>query len=283
MLFLHLFLLLISLMLVALHYAQYREKKDLPAGIFAILFLFLKMFFVKDGYENSVLGHIDLKFLTLKNVYASYFPQFLFHNILHFYLPAVLLLLILFFSSRTSLLFKLIFFSGIAGIYLLLVLYLKGGSFPAYSDLYSSVLFYFIWASLAIVISSEQVRENYFIPLTTLVVLFSFASLIMEKEYAEREHYLISEMDQGPDKQIIPLQSVPVDFSFSSWSVPYETLLMSSSAGTSKTILLDDHYDIHSYLSDSTLFLGASWAFGSQTKLNERYFRLRNSLYVERR
>ena len=91
-------------------------------------------------------------------------------------------------------------------------------------------------------------------------------------------------MNHQPNKQIYLFKNVPAYLQTMSWSVPYETLFISSLQGETKTILIkESFYKIDEYASDSTKFLGAEWTFPMKIKLNECYFDLKNGLYELKR
>jgi hypothetical protein len=114
-----------------------------------------------------------------------------------------------------------------------------------------------------------------------LAILFAFGQLFLEKSYTERITYLKTMMKNGPTKQIYLYEKMPENIKKLSWSVPYETLIISSLSPETKTILIKEpFYKIDDLIADNTIFLGAEWTFGRPITLDEKYFPLKKSLYT---
>ena len=87
-------------------------------------------------------------------------------------------------------------------------------------------------------------------------------------------------LESRDPKQIYLYDEMPGYIQQMSWSVPYESLILSTLDHDTKTILIKENfYKMDTYLEDSTLFLGAEWTFGEPNKLDKHYFPLQKGLY----
>lgn len=83
----------------------------------------------------------------------------------------------------------------------------------------------------------------------------AFAQLYAEPAYTKRIEFLSTLMKHKPNKQIYLYEEMPDVIKKITWSIPYETLLISSLEGESKTILFqENHFNLDNYLADETYF-----------------------------
>lgn len=280
LIFLHIFLIAIALLIIAISFLH-KPSKELVIIISVALLLFLaKKLIITDGYEANALQSFDWRAITLRNMHSSFFPVFFFNAVVVYFQIPVFFVVLLYSKSDLSKKMVITLLLVIIALYIILMLYLRNGAMKAYVDSYNAIIFYFTWAVLVLIIKDESISKEWNVFLI-IIFIVSFGRLFSEKEYTNRGHYLQHLMRDNPVKQIYLYQNMPEGIKSMSWSVPYETLLISSLGGETKTILIkESFYKIDEYLSDSTKFLGAEWTFPKQIKLNERYFRLKKGLYV---
>ena len=278
--FAHLFLLLAALVLLVVSYMERRQAISLMSIVFVVLLILARATIFKTGRDGSSMDSLDWHVLTLRNIHSSPFALFTREMIWKYYLPAIVLIVLLCRNIQTKIWSKMALIFGVCGMYLLLVIFLIHGASAIYLDKYLAVLFLLLWSYIAFNLITISKNKNAIFGLILLVNLISFSSLYIEKTYSHRVEYLKVLMAKGTNKQIVLYENMPPDIQTMSWSVPYETLLISTLNGESKTILVkESFYKIEEYLTDSTAFLGAEWTFPQQTKLNEYYFTLKNGLY----
>ncbi len=277
----HLFLMLGVITILFICFLEKKEKSILLAIAFVFVIIILKAVIFKSGRDGNSIDSIFAKMPNLKNMFSSPFVQFSFHAISKYYLIPILLLLVLY--SKTSMQRGTIVTSvgSFILLYFLVVIYLKNGAINAYMDRYLAVLL-FLYCSILIYLTTDKLFTLPIYPLIiVLAILFAFGQLFLEKSYSERITYLKTMMKNGPIKQIYLYENMPENIKKLSWSVPYETLIISSLSPETKTILIkESFYKIDDLIVDNTIFLGAEWTFGSPIVLDEKYFPLKKSLYT---
>lgn len=271
----HLFALLIVLMAMGIYFLLQPDKQRFIYVLMTIIALALKMWVVKDGYDNNSMQVFDYRVITLRNLHSSFYAK-AFQHYCRLYWPAIAFMWIVWWIHPKKWWVTVAVVAGVAGLYVLLVVYLRNGSFPTYIDLYTVTFFTFCWAVVGLLVTSDVMNRHRFMPLLLVMILLqSFVRLFSEDSYTKRVGWLDNSMQQPFSKMYLPLESAPAGFQMDSWSVPYETLLLSSLKGESKTILMTEpKYPAADFLQDSTLFLGAGWRFGDTTTLHPAYFRL---------
>jgi hypothetical protein len=277
----HLFLMLGVITILSICFLEKKEKSILLAIAFVFVIIILKAVIFKSGRDSNSIDAIFEKMPNLKIMFSSPFVQFSFHAISKYYLIPILLLFVLY--SKTSMQRGTIVISvgSFILLYFLLVIYLKNGAINAYMDRYLAVLL-FLYCSILIYLSTDKLFILPVYPLIiVLAILFAFGQLFLEKSYTERITYLKTMMKNGPTKQIYLYEKMPENIKKLSWSVPYETLIISSLSPETKTILIKEpFYKIDDLIADNTIFLGAEWTFGRPITLDEKYFPLKKSLYT---
>ncbi len=276
----HLFLLLVAAALLFLFYLEKRDKTAIAGCIVVGILLLLRIVVFKSGRDGASIDSLSVHFITFKNAYTSAFAQFVSKEIIQFYLPSIALLALFFYINPVrrivgfATLFTLIVF------YIVLFVFLRNGATDSYNDRYLAVLFLIGWSVLAMVIEDKKMNQPYIIVICIFVVFFSFFKLITEKRYTQKIQYLKQLMRKKPTKQLFIYEKMPEAIQGTYWSIPYETLLISSLDDETKTVFIQrQHYQIQQYLSDSTLFLGAEWTFGNPNTLDTTYFPLQPVVY----
>ncbi len=278
--FAHLFLVLAACVVLIIYFIEKRKKEAIIGLCFAILIILLRVTLLKGGRDGSSIDSLDWKFITLRNLHSSLFAVFFIKMMIQYYLPATLLLIILFIVNKIGIITQLFSIISFIAFYILLVVFLRNGASDVYNDKYLAILFLIFWSIIASFITDEKSNKPMVLIALLVAVIFSFVQLLKGNKYSERVNYLTKLMHNQPNKQIYLFEKVPGFMQTMSWSVPYEALFISSLQGETKTILIkESFYKIDDYLLDSTKFLGAEWTFPSATKLNERYFNLKNGLY----
>lgn len=278
--FAHLFLVIAAASILFIYFIEKKELTGIIGIVFTITIVLIRAVLFKSGRDGSSIDSLDWKFITFKNLYTSPFAVFFKNMLWQYYLPAVVLMLTLFVRSHLSFITKLFSFFVLIGMYIVLLVFLRNGASLMYNDKYLAVWFLICWSIIAIDINTQQSDKNWIYAWVFIATLFSFAGLWKENYYTKRIDYLKTMMRQKAVKQIYVFEEVPDFLQTMSWSIPYETLFISSLEGETKTILIKEHfYKINEYLQDSTVFLGAEWTFGKPVKLNRNYFNLRMERY----
>lgn len=246
-------------------------------GIIAMLLI--KFMLLSTERDHSLMGEISYKAITLRNIHASNFAVFFRTEIIERHLLLVVLWGILFFSGRASAKSKGLIVISIVGLYLLIMLFLLQNVNKVYIDRYLYLLLVYAFAAILIV-SSFEIPKAGINTLMVLIISFSFYKLFTQ-DYLQNRIQLLDKMLRNKEiKQIYLYHEMPEYIQQMSWSVPYETLLASTLHHNTKTVLIKEpFYKIDHLLSDSSLFLGAEWAFEEKTKLDTNYFNLPKDIY----
>ncbi len=276
----HLFLLLVAAALLFIYFLEKRDRIAIVGFVVVGILLLLRIVIFKTGRDGSSIDSLDVHFITLKNAYTSAFAQFVSKEIIQFYLPSIALLALFFFKNSISKMAGLLTVCTVLVFYIVLFVFLRNGATESYNDRYLAVLFLIAWSVLAMVIEDRKMNPPYLILISLFVVFFSFFKLITEKRYTQKTQYVKQLMWQKPIKQIFIYEKMPEAIQSTYWSIPYESLLISSIDAETKTLFIQrQHYQIQQYLSDSTLFLGAEWTFGNPNTLDTVYFPLQHVVY----
>lgn len=278
--FAHLFLMIAASMILFLCFLEKKDKIALTGFAVILCIVLLKTTLLKGGRDGGSIDSLDWRYITLRNIHSSPFAKYFIHSIYKYYFPAIIVMIVLLYNNKIRFITKFFLLLGFIVLYILLVVYLRYGADEMYIDKYLSIIFYLFWAIIAYIISS---KNNIKITLQILILfalVYSFSCLLNEKKYSERIDYLKTMMKGNEIKQIYLHENMPDLIKSMSWSVPYETLIISSLENETKTILIkESFYKIDEYLNDKEKFLGAEWTFPMKIKLNERYFKLKDGLY----
>jgi hypothetical protein len=278
--FAHLFLLLAAGVFLAIYFIEKRQKEALVGMVIVVVIVVLRATLLKGGRDGSSIDALSIKVITLKNLYASPFAIFFRKSVFYYYLPAITVMMVLFILNKSSFYTKIASVFGFLCLYLLLVVFLINGASDMYNDKYLAIVFLIYWSVLASIIETDKTDTFSIKAIVFFAVLFSFFQLFKIEKYTDRVNFLTELMQEKPVKQIYLFEKMPDNLKTMSWSVPYETLFISSLKGNTQTILIkESFYQIDDFLSDSSKFLGAEWTFPADIKLNERYFPLKSGIY----
>lgn len=279
--FAHLFLVLAACAILFIYFIGKKQKIAIVGLCFVVFIILLKVTLLKGGRDGSSIDSLNWRFITLRNLHSSNFAVFFTKMILTYYLPAIVLMVVLWIINKINSLTQLLTILSFVAFYILLVVFLRNSTSEMYNDKYLSILFLLFWTTIASFITDEKSNKPIVYILFFVAILYSFTKLYKEEKYTKRIEYLTNLMQGQPAKQIYLYENMPKFIQIMSWSVPYETLFISSIKGETKTILIKEaFYKIEPYLSNQTKFFGAEWTFPYKIKLNERYFPLKDEIYV---
>ena len=280
--FLHQLLMMIAVFIFALSFIHNRNKLAIIALLIAGILIMIRMVFLRDGYETSVLGGINWRTITLRTFHSGVFTKHILRNILngHYLLP-IIIIFYLFFVSSSTLYYKIVVLLIVVFNYILMMVFLRSAAFSAYIDSYLSVFFVCLWSSIILIIKDENLQDKRWINYMLIIIfLISFTCLINEKKYSNRIALLKSMMKSKESKYMYNYDIMNAEIKSISWTIPYETLLISTLENKSKTILIrETKFYLEPFWNDTTKFLGAEWTFFTPVKLNDKYFKLANEKY----
>jgi hypothetical protein len=282
LLFTHPLIIVVAALLLFILVLQERNAVTMFALLGVMVLLLIKFLFFTTGRDEGLMQAVSYRNLTLRNIHSSAFALYFRNAILEKHLPLLVLWVSLLLMGKSSLKLRGIALASITGLYLLILLFLVHQVNKIYIDRYLYLLLVYAFA-VVLMISRFENTTTYLKVLLSIVVLFSFYRLFTLQDLEDRKQRLSEMLSEKAAKQIYLYERVPEHLQQMSWSVPYETLLLSTLNHNTKTILIKERfYKIDHLLSDSTLFLGAEWKFGKQQPLDTSYFKLPATLYQYR-
>ena len=287
--FSHLFLTLAYSFIILLFFLQQRSKQFLIAAIVFVSIVIMKFLLAKnEGYENSMLDGFDLNNLNWQKIKSSYIYYFMKHSFNHqlVWIKVLLFSFILYGLFKRKWLVVFMSFSFIIGLMTLICLYMPEGNAVAYMDGYLGVIGLTIVVLFLVYVNKWT--QDFNVQLIGIVlILASFLGMKRvydEPLYQDRIAYyktLFQEMDEkGTDKILMKTAEAPWHHLLVAWAIPFETLLLSSSDGNSKTLYVDQGEIDQSKLKNENLFLAEIWdPYHSIERVNGRYFNLPTKQY----
>lgn len=253
--------------------------------IFVLIGLFL--FFIKikllSGYEKNHLNNFSLESLNWQSIEKSYLTYFLKDTLnQRWYILSYFLLIIVFFLTyRRQFLYIICFIGVFIAIFLLTYIYLPNGGSLAYMEAYLLPIF-----ATVIFLFFLYLEENYkknAILLSILIIPFCVFGLFRnksEKLYINRAKFIenICNLNNGDCFLIASKKETDAIF-LVGWAVPFESLLLSSANGKSKTIYLSSNIKELANSKDTTKMLGTSWFDIKFSELNPAYFYVQPQAY----
>lgn len=278
----HLFLLLTALIILCIMLLEKRQRSMILGIVIVVIPILIKAVFFKSGRDGDSIDALSWHAITIKNLYASVFAKFFIYSVPKFYVFTIGFMLVLLLRVSIKKISLLALFSASIGLYILMVVFIRSDvTTNAYMDRYLSIIIMIGWTVVAFVISKNNIENPLYKLALMLTIGMAFAQLYAEPAYTKRIEFLSTLMKHKPNKQIYLYEEMPDVIKKITWSIPYETLLISSLEGESKTILFqENHFNLDNYLADETYFLGAPWTFKHPTLLNPFYFSLKNARYV---
>lgn len=287
------FALLYTVLFTMLWNKAYRDSQQLITLGITVVWFFIRIFLLKStSYESEKIPTLQVFLEQLPHLKSlpstQYFKEFFKHEFLLVF--AVYSISLAYFAFRKRYLFMLfngLFFIGFLS--LILITYYKGESPLMYENYY--VLLGFIWG-LPIVFLLFELNNHWLFFSTSLILIgyslfgiFQSHHVFTKKiEYLER---LVNQAQHTPAKKFLVHQSnFNWRVSWVSWSLPFETALLSSditNAQNATFYMASDYSKFDTILQKENIFLGPDWAptwFGSQN-LNHHYYSFPSTGYVK--
>lgn len=258
------------------------HKKWLIIIAIGICMLFLKIK-ILSGHEKNHVDNFNFSLLTFQKIKQSYLTYFLkdslnnrLYLLKYFFISGLVFLLIMR-KIRLIILIIIIFIST----YIFTYIFLPNGYTIAYMEAYfiptfASMLFLFF-------IYLETKFSKYGIVFSIIIIPFCIFGLFRnksEKLYHNRAKFIENTCRQNkqqclflnPNKDIEEILLV-------GWALPFESLLLSSADGKSKTIYLNSEFRDFNSLKDTTVMLGTDWTSLKLSDLNPKYFHIKPQAY----
>jgi len=282
LLFTHPLVIAVAGMLMFVLFIRERNATAVFALFSVMGLLLIKFLLLTTGRDQHLLSEISYKGITLRNIHSSAFASYFRSQALDRHLFTFATWFFLFFKGKTTPIARWSVIGSIVVLYLLIMLFLLHNTNEVYIDRYLYLLIVYAFAALLLVFKFDN-STPILNRMLVITVVFSFYRLF-SMDYLDTRNKLLDKLLYNPEiKQIYRYEVVPGYLKQMSWSVPYETLLVSTLRHNTKTVLIKEaFYKIDSLLSDSTLFLGAEWTFGKANTLDTNYFKLPPARYVYR-
>ncbi len=279
LLFTHPLLVVVAGALMFVLYVSDRSSIAFFSFLSICIMVGLKFFFLSTGRDSSIINNINYKAITLRHIHSSGFALYIKSIILERHLALIVLWCFLFYKGKATIKIKVLVLLVIFSIYILIMLFLLKNINYIYIDRYFYLLLTFSFSIILLVLKFEPISEKLKYSIW-LIILFSFFKLFT-MNYLNNRELLLNKLLKEPEvKQIYFYVQMPDYIQQMSWSVPYETLFLSTLNGKTKTVLIKEpFFEIDQYLSDSSIFLGAEWSFGIPNILDKDYFPLEHSIY----
>jgi hypothetical protein len=287
------FALVFTVMHLAVFNADFKNRRLWMAFGIIVCWFFVRIFVLKaSSYESEKIPSLSTLIEQLGNLKQLPSTDYFIHFFRAEYMPVVLayaLSMVYWLVQRKWLyvLFNVAFNAGF--LTLILLTYYKGESPLMYQNYY---VMFGLFCGLPIAEMVMHAKWQWFkYAVTVFLLAFSLNGIYSSHhvftkkvEYLER---LVGHAQQSTHKKfLIHNQNFNWKVSWVSWSLPFETALLSAdnSNGQSATFCLANEYSKYdSLLNKENVFLGPDWAptwFGSQN-LSKRYFSYPSSGYVK--
>jgi hypothetical protein len=287
------FALLFTVLFAMIWNKSYRDQQTLITLAITITWFFVRIFLLKStSYESEKIPTLQVFFEQLPHLKdlpsTHYFKHFFKHELLFVFVVFIGSLGFFLYKKKVLfVLFNLSYF--IAFLCLILITYYKGESPLMYENYY--VLMGFFWGMPIVFFLFELNLHVVFLGITTALLGFSLWGIYQSHhvftkkvEYLER---LVNHAQKSETKKYLVHQSnFNWRVSWVSWSLPFETALLSSdmaNAQSASFYMASEYAKFDSLLNRENIFLGPDWAptwFGSQN-LNHHYFAFPSSGYVK--
>jgi hypothetical protein len=287
------FALLFAVLYAMIWNGDYKNRRMIITLSLTLVWFFIRIFLLKSTtYESEKIPSIHtfleqlphLKDLPSTRYYKDFFKQeFLF-------VFALYSLSLGYFLYRKKWLFVLFNLSYvICFLALILITYYKGESPLMYENYY--VLFGFFWGlpivQMLFEITSQGIKYAVTISLLVVSINGMYQSHYVFTKKIDYLQRLVDHAQQNDHKKFI-INSLNFNWrvSWVSWSLPFETALLSAdnaNAQSASFYLSKEYNKFDSILNRENIFLGPDWAptwFGSQN-LNKRYYHFPSSGYVK--
>lgn len=272
---------------------EFKNRRMLITLGISITWFFIRIFLLKStAYESEKIPTLSTFFEQLPHLKdlpsTQYFKDFFIAQFLWVFI--VYAASMIFFMQRKKWLFVLFNAAYVVGfLALILITYYKGESPLMYENYY--VLFGLFWGlpivQMLFEISSQLVKYSVTVSLLAISVYGIYQSHHVFTKKIEYLQRLVDHAQKNESKKYI-LNTLNFNWKVSwvSWSLPFETALLSAdnaNAQSASFYLAAEYNKFDSILNKENIFLGPDWAptwFGSQN-LNHRYYHFPSTGYVK--
>ena len=245
--------------------------------MFVAKFLFLRI----PGYESSFIQN-----LTGENIFMHIFLSeslkfFVFKSVTLYPVVIMMTLLLFFHYRKRKEQKKLIVLISFLAVYFIvtIITYNKGDAYVMLERSYMPLALFLSVPFLDDYL--PQQKNNIKILLLVIILVKSFATIIYTgNKFHHRTNYLTEMMvrceQKNISKAIVTPENLDTDIIDVPWALPFESLVLTSMEGESRTLVMEDNWTRDINLENSSaIFLGTSfWQVWQTDELNKKYFNL---------
>jgi hypothetical protein len=272
----------ILLLVVFIIFKKTQYKKWLVYILIGICILLLKIKLL-SGHEKGHVNNFDFSIINWQKINSSYLTYFLkdtlnnrFYFLKYFYFISIIFLLV---KKEYRIIFSsvLLFIC----IYLFVYLFLPNGYTLAYMEayflpLFASILFVFF-------LYLEEKFSRYSIVFSIIILPFCIFGLFRNKSerlYINRAKFIEKKCDENKHQCLFIQPNKHIEETLLvGWALPFESLILSTANGKSKTMYLNSELKDVNSIKDTTLMIGTDWYVQKFSELNPKYFYIQPQAY----
>ena len=276
-------LLSILLIQILLGLCIYSKNKKLLISVgIAILALLIK-YKLLSGFESSKILDFNpelFKWSVIKSSYLYYaFKMFLSKQ---FYIATCIVLLFgLYLLFRKRFLLLAYYIISSVALYLLIYYYLPYGEIVAYMESYFILMYIPLLINLFLILQNDFLQyKNWIIIVFVLLGTKGLYNLNKERLFQDRLKYIAEITNHANDLGYIEKDKMNLAIVMTAWAMPFETLLLSTIQGHSKSVYYNEEDIDFMNEKDDHLFVSPDWVSTKRLEdLNPKYFKIQSQLY----